>query len=238
MTGADQVVVLFRAVHTHLKIKLALGRAETSLAVARRADGDRPDTAAVAVADEGLQREILRLGKAVQASKELAKVKTMELPEVHLDAYETSVRLTVEKHGADPKQRDVAKALGGLRDEADRLALTYHNLNQQAARVIDDQRSRLRLVRRCRAVWGDAAKAFLAAATTASALPQTSGLTPKLWGNMQACQQLERQLGIVERGMRSGERVLRSGKAEIEDRLYFIGEHQRMYARPRVLETL
>ncbi|MEM9147877.1 MAG: hypothetical protein AAGC57_16970 [Pseudomonadota bacterium] len=78
-----------------------------------------------------LIKERVRLTQVVKETTERLKSKALDVPKVHIDAYEGHLGLTARKRGPDLKNNDVKRSYDALVMELDKLARTYRTITAQ-----------------------------------------------------------------------------------------------------------
>lgn len=219
-----------------IKTKLSYDRISTGKTAIQKMDTG--DARIIGAADKALAKELIRIRKVATQSAELRKAKKIELPKVHIDAYEKHLSLMVKKHGADLKNKNVKRSYDALIKELDRLVLEHYNITARLKRALKDHKSFVKIIKTLKEAWSDLAKAFLAAASTASATPMTSGLSPMLWGNMQLCSQIAVQMGKFESNLIAAQRIMKSGQDDAADRLHFLGQNLELAQKKSYLQTV
>ncbi|MEO0622523.1 MAG: hypothetical protein AAFU49_12400 [Pseudomonadota bacterium] len=189
-------------------------------------------------ANDDMLKERLRLRRLLKKIDKLRSIRKIEMTKVHTDAYEKHLRLMVQKHGPDPKNKDVKWSYDALLKELSRLTLDYYNVTARLKRLRGEIKGDPKKRKALQSIWAEASKAFLGAATTAASLPQTSGLVPSLWSNMQVSTDIARLLGKVSDRMKTVCRTLDDNVLKAEDELHFIGQHLELVLRKNYLKTL
>lgn len=220
--STSNFVTICTLVRRALKANAIRNRVNTGVKSIKKMQSNQP---MIGAANKDLLKERKRMAKVLTQAAKIKKAKSIALTKIFIDEYEKSLRFAIQKHGTDPKNKDVKKQFDALKTYLKSLNKDYGGEVVHLRQALKAQKGDLKIARALSEAWYKYAKAFLALAVATGTNPMASGNAPSLWGNMEVCNYIAKQMSDLAGYFAISVRILEEAEAEASDRFYFINEH-------------
>lgn len=217
-----QFVAACRITRNALKYRAVQKKVDTGIKTAKKFD---PKQTMVGAAHKELLKERNRMAKVLAQASKIKKAKSITLTKIFIDEYEKALRFAVQKHGPDPKNKEVRKQLDALRAHLKALNKDYGGEVVALTQALKAQRGDVKIARALAKAWGKYAKAFMTLAVAAGTNPAASMKSVSYWGNMEQCNFIAKQMMELAQFFAIGVRILEDAEAKASDHFYFINQH-------------